>query len=90
MTMHEANGARIPPIGLGTMTLQDAVCVEAVKTALRLGYRHLDTAERYGNEAAVGEDAAGGGMPASRPPPDRLRASPSSVSQASLAGCGWN
>jgi 2,5-diketo-D-gluconate reductase B len=55
MTMLEANGARIPPIGLGTMTLQDAVCVEAVKTALRLGYRHLDTAERYGNEAAVGE-----------------------------------
>ena len=30
MTMHEANGARIPPIGLGTMTLQNAVCVEAV------------------------------------------------------------
>ena len=55
MTMLEANGARIPPIGLGTMTLHDAVCVEAVKTALRLGYRHLDTAERYGNEAAVGE-----------------------------------
>src|SRR5712691_2621891 len=50
-----ANGARIPAIGLGTMTLKDAVCVEAVTTALRLGYRHLDTAERYGNEAAVGE-----------------------------------
>jgi 2,5-diketo-D-gluconate reductase B len=51
----EANGAKIPAIGLGTMTLQDAVCVEAVRTALRLGYRHIDTAERYGNEAAVGE-----------------------------------
>src|SRR5712691_2776468 len=51
----DANGARIPAIGLGTMTLKDAVCVEAVATALRLGYRHLDTAERYGNEAAVGE-----------------------------------
>jgi len=51
----EANGARIPAIGLGTMTLKDAVCVEAVETALRLGYRHIDTAERYGNEAAVGE-----------------------------------
>src|SRR5712691_10775934 len=50
-----ANGARIPAIGLGTMTLKDAVCVEAVTAALRLGYRHLDTAERYGNEAAVGE-----------------------------------
>jgi 2,5-diketo-D-gluconate reductase B len=55
MNVIEANGARIPAIGLGTMTLKDAVCVEAVKTALRIGYRHLDTAERYGNEAAVGE-----------------------------------
>ena len=55
MEVVEANGARIPAIGLGTMTLQDAVCVETVKTALRLGYRHIDTAERYNNEAAVGE-----------------------------------
>src|SRR6516165_5086387 len=51
----EANGARIPAMGLGTMTLKDAVCVQAVETALRLGYRHIDTAERYGNEAAVGK-----------------------------------
>jgi 2,5-diketo-D-gluconate reductase B len=51
----EANGAKIPAIGLGTMTLMDAVCVQAVETALGLGYRHIDTAERYGNEAAVGE-----------------------------------
>jgi diketogulonate reductase-like aldo/keto reductase len=55
MNYIDANGAHIPAIGLGTMTLKDAVCVEAVTTALRLGYRHLDTAERYGNEAAVGE-----------------------------------
>src|SRR5262245_46824130 len=55
MDVVEANGARIPAIGLGTMTLKDAVCVEAVKSALRLGYRHIDTAERYGNEAEVGE-----------------------------------
>ena len=54
MDVVEANGARIPAIGLGTMTLQGAVCVEAVKAALRLGYRHIDTAERYNNEAAVG------------------------------------
>jgi 2,5-diketo-D-gluconate reductase B len=56
----EANGARIPAIGLGTMTLMDAVCVQAVEAALRLGYRHVDTAERYGNEAAVGEGLAQG------------------------------
>jgi diketogulonate reductase-like aldo/keto reductase len=55
MNVVAANGARIPAIGLGTMTLMDAVCAEAVATALRLGYRHIDTAERYRNEAAVGE-----------------------------------
>jgi 2,5-diketo-D-gluconate reductase B len=58
----ESHGAKIPVIGLGTMTLKDAVCVETVQTALKLGYRHLDTAERYGNEAAVGEGLAGSGM----------------------------
>jgi 2,5-diketo-D-gluconate reductase B len=55
MNVVEANGARIPAIGLGTLSLKDAVCVEAVKAALALGYRHIDTAERYGNEAEVGE-----------------------------------
>jgi 2,5-diketo-D-gluconate reductase B len=55
MNVVEANGARIPAIGLGTMTLKEQACIDAVKTALRLGYRHLDTAERYGNEQWVGE-----------------------------------
>ena len=55
MTVVEANGARIPAIGLGTMTLKEQVCIDAIKAALRLGYRHLDTAERYGNEEWVGE-----------------------------------
>ena len=41
----EANGARIPAIGLGTMTLKGETCVKAVSAALKLGYRHLDTAE---------------------------------------------
>jgi diketogulonate reductase-like aldo/keto reductase len=60
MNVVEANGAKIPAIGLGTMTLKGEVCVEAVKTALRLGYRHIDTAERYGNETEVGEGLAQG------------------------------
>jgi 2,5-diketo-D-gluconate reductase B len=60
MNVVEANGAKIPAIGLGTMTLKGAVCVEAVKSALRLGYRHVDTAERYGNESEVGEGLAQG------------------------------
>lgn len=55
MNVVEANGARIPAMGLGTMTLKEQVCIDAIKAALRLGYRHLDTAERYGNEQWVGE-----------------------------------
>jgi diketogulonate reductase-like aldo/keto reductase len=51
----EAHGCRIPQIGLGTMTLKGDVCVQAVKAALDMGYRHLDTAWFYGNEKEVGE-----------------------------------
>ena len=50
--------ARIPQIGLGTMTLKGDICVQAVKTALQLGYRHIDTAWFYGNEKEVGEGIA--------------------------------
>ena len=55
MQVVEAHGARIPQIGLGTMTLKGDVCVQAVKTALQMGYSHLDTAWFYGNEKEVGE-----------------------------------
>jgi len=55
MQVVQAHGARIPVIGLGTMTLKDDVCVQAVKTALQVGYRHLDTAAFYGNEKENGE-----------------------------------
>jgi 2,5-diketo-D-gluconate reductase B len=55
MNVVEAKGARIPAMGLGTMSLKEQVCIDTIKTALRLGYRHLDTAERYGNEEWVGE-----------------------------------
>jgi diketogulonate reductase-like aldo/keto reductase len=58
----EAHGARIPQIGLGTMTLKDDVCVEAVKTALQIGYRHLDTAAFYGNEKENGEGLRASGV----------------------------
>ncbi len=54
MNTVDANGARIPAIGLGTMTLKEETCIGAVKTALRLGHRHLDPAERYGNQEGVG------------------------------------
>ena len=51
----------MPTLGLGTWENEDpAQCAESVRTALEMGYRHVDTAQIYGNEAAVGEgiDAA--------------------------------
>jgi diketogulonate reductase-like aldo/keto reductase len=58
-----ANGARIPAIGLGVMTLKDETCVKAVDAALRMGYRHIDTAYNYGNEREVGEGLRASGVP---------------------------
>jgi len=48
-------GATIPQVGAGTWPLKDAEAADVVATAIDLGYRHLDTATRYGNEAGVGE-----------------------------------
>jgi diketogulonate reductase-like aldo/keto reductase len=62
MQFVEANGARIPTLGMGTMTLKGDVGVSAVSAALELGYRHLDTAERYGNETEVGEGLRASGI----------------------------
>ena len=62
MQFVEAHGARIPQIGFGTMTLKGDICVQAVKTALQVGYRHLDTAWFYGNEKEVGEGMRQSGM----------------------------
>lgn len=58
----EAHGARIPAIGLGTMTLKGDVCVQAVKTALQVGYTHLDTAAFYGNEVENGDGLRASGV----------------------------
>jgi 2,5-diketo-D-gluconate reductase B len=59
----EANGARIPAIGLGTWDLRERTCVRMVEQALRLGYRMIDTAEMYGNEREVGEGLRASGLP---------------------------
>jgi diketogulonate reductase-like aldo/keto reductase len=58
----DVKGARIPAIGMGTMTLKGDVCVNAVSAALRMGYRHLDTAQNYGNEREVGEGIRASGV----------------------------
>ena len=50
-----ANGASIPAIGLGTWELRGRVCARLVEQAIRLGYRHIDTAQAYENEREVGE-----------------------------------
>jgi 2,5-diketo-D-gluconate reductase B len=58
----EANSARIPLIGLGTWDLRGRTCAKMVDEALRLGYRHIDTAAMYGNEEAVGEGLRASGV----------------------------
>lgn len=58
--MHEldANGARIPALGLGTWQLRGATCRDMVRDALDHGYTHVDTAIMYENETQVGEGIA--------------------------------
>lgn len=55
----------LDPVGLGTYRLTGEACARTVETALDLGYRHIDTAEMYGNEAAVGEGLASASIPRS-------------------------
>jgi len=50
----DIKGARVPALGLGTWQLSGRGCYEAVRHALDLGYRHIDTAQMYGNETEVG------------------------------------
>src|SRR5213076_421653 len=54
----------MPPLGLGTWQIPDGPeCVNAVRWALELGYRHIDTAQAYGNEESVGQALRGSGVP---------------------------
>ena len=62
MQFVEANGATIPAIGLGTWELRGNVCARIVERALRMGYRHVDTAEAYDNEREVGEGLRASGV----------------------------
>ena len=58
----EANGAKIPAIGLGTWELRGKTCARLVEQALKLGYRHLDTAQVYENEREVGDGLRASGV----------------------------
>jgi 2,5-diketo-D-gluconate reductase A len=56
------NGQVIPQFGFGVFQIEPKKTVAAVSTALEAGYRHIDTAEMYGNEAEVGEAIAASGL----------------------------
>jgi diketogulonate reductase-like aldo/keto reductase len=59
-----ADGNRMPMLGLGVWRVPNGpVCVNAVRSALELGYRHVDTAQAYGNEESVGRALRESGVP---------------------------
>ncbi|MGY8685071.1 aldo/keto reductase [Bradyrhizobium sp. UFLA05-153] len=62
MLFVEANGAKIPALGLGTWELSGRTCARVVEQALRLGYRHVDTAQVYDNEREVGDAVRASGV----------------------------
>lgn len=61
-TLRLNNGASIPQIGLGTASLDDEAVAPVVVTAIEAGYRHIDTAFRYGNQRGVGKGIRDSGI----------------------------
>ena len=57
------NGVQIPQLGFGVFQVPPEETAEAVQAALEVGYRHIDTAEMYGNEKGVGEGIRASGIP---------------------------
>ena len=57
------NGIEIPKLALGTWFIDDDKAAEAVRQAIKIGYRHIDTAQAYGNERGVGEGIRTCGVP---------------------------
>jgi 2,5-diketo-D-gluconate reductase B len=57
-----AHGANIPLLGLGTWDVRGRTCARIVEQAIRLGYRHVDTAQMYDNEREVGEGVRASGV----------------------------
>lgn len=62
-TFKLSNGVEIPKLGLGTWLLDDLQAAQAVRDAISIGYRHIDTAQAYRNEAGVGEAIRDCGIP---------------------------
>lgn len=61
-TLTLANGVKIPKLAIGTWKIDDDKVVSVVETAIKLGYRHVDTAQAYGNEAGVAEGVRNSGI----------------------------
>ncbi|ETW14533.1 putative oxidoreductase [Roseivivax marinus] len=57
------NGVEVPKLALGTWMIDDDKVADAVKAAVEIGYRHIDTAQAYGNERGVGEGIRSCGVP---------------------------
>lgn len=57
-----SNGVEIPKLGLGTWFIDDDKAAEAVRAAIEVGYRNIDTAQAYGNERGVGEGVRTSGV----------------------------
>lgn len=57
-----SDGTSIPKLGLGTWRIDDAKVAQAVRDAVEIGYRHIDTAQGYGNERGVGEGVKTSGV----------------------------
>ena len=62
MEYKEIKGEQVPSIGIGTWRLSGNDCADAVEGALSLGYRHIDTAQMYGNEEEVGRGISNSGV----------------------------
>lgn len=62
-TYHLENGVQIPKLGLGTWFIDDEKAAKAVRDAVKVGYRLIDTAQAYGNERGVGEGVRTCGLP---------------------------
>ncbi|MDD9726636.1 aldo/keto reductase [Roseovarius sp. SK2] len=58
-----SNGVEIPKLGLGTWFIDDDKAADAVKAAVEIGYRHIDTAQAYGNERGVGDGVRNASVP---------------------------
>jgi 2,5-diketo-D-gluconate reductase B len=63
MQVVRAHGAEIPALGFGTWPMRGETCARIVSAGLKVGYRHIDTAQGYENEDAVGEGMRAAGIP---------------------------